>query len=172
MKRLHLLWDTKCTLTIFDGANSQLQKAVFQCSHHQKLCILRKSLHAAFIQICTSRGDHCCQCWNAAPTASLCSHPLFGPHKCSASCDECQWVHFFLREGFQWHTFASCALPCQTPFCEAVPLLPSVGQQQRVMGYWWEGSTSTANKLTKKCFVMSVQYFKVSNQTEELRPKS
>jgi len=30
------------------------------------------------------------------------------------------------------------------PFCQTAPLLPSVTQQQTVMDYWWDGSTSTA----------------------------
>ena len=30
------------------------------------------------------------------------------------------------------------------PFCHTAPLLPSVTQQQNVMEFWWEGSTSTA----------------------------
>ena len=30
------------------------------------------------------------------------------------------------------------------PLCQTAPLLPSVTQQQHVMGYWQEGSTSTA----------------------------
>ena len=32
--------------------------------------------------------------------SSLCSHPLFGLHKCSASISECQWVPFFYMEEF------------------------------------------------------------------------
>jgi len=31
---------------------------------------------------------------------------------------------------------ASSTLPCQMPWCQNTPLLPSVTQQQRVMGYW------------------------------------
>ena len=38
---------------------------------------------------------HCCHCWNAPPTASLCLYPLVGLHKHSTRVDECQWVHFF-----------------------------------------------------------------------------
>ena len=34
-------------------------------------------------------------------------------------------------------------LPCQMVFCQTAPLLPSVAQQQNVMGDWWEGSTFT-----------------------------
>ena len=51
--------------------------------------------------------------------------------------------HFFLQ-GFYFHTFASYALPCQTPLRQTAPLLPSVTQQQHVMEHWWEGSISTA----------------------------
>ena len=32
--------DTKSTITLVDRENSQLQKAVFQHSHHHELCIL------------------------------------------------------------------------------------------------------------------------------------
>jgi hypothetical protein len=42
---------------------------------------------------------HCCRCWNAPPTATLCSHPLFGFRKRPASV-ECQWVQFFHMEEF------------------------------------------------------------------------
>ena len=44
----------------------------------------------------------------------------------------------------QCRIFALYALPCQTPFCQTAPLLPSVTQQQNVMKYWWEGTTSAA----------------------------
>ena len=85
----------------------------------------------------------CCHCWNTPPTASPCPHPLFGLHKCSASTNECQWVQCF-HGRIQWHTFASHALPYQMSFCQTAPLVPSVTEQQHVMGYWWKGSTSTA----------------------------
>ena len=75
---------------------------------------------------------HCHRCWNMSPTTSLCSHPLFDLHQ-SASVNVSGW-HFFCMEE-----------------CSDTPLLQthfhvrchSVTQQQRVMGYWWEGSTST-----------------------------
>jgi len=51
---------------------------------------------------------------------------------------------FFLHEGIQFQPFAPYTLPCQMPFCQSAPLLPSVTQQQNIMGYWWEGSTSAA----------------------------
>ena len=40
--------------------------------------------------------------------------------------------HFF-RRGIQFPTFISYALPCQTPFSQTAPLLPSVTPQQNVM---------------------------------------
>jgi len=87
---------------------------------------------------------HClwCHYWNAPFTASLCSHPLVGLHKCSASVNE--WAPFFPHGGIQWHTFVSYAFLCQTPFCQTAPLLPSVIWQRNVMEYGWEGSTLTA----------------------------
>ena len=64
---------------------------------------MNKSLHAAHIKIrmavqnvaCLSR--HCCHCWNETPTSSLCSRPLFGLCKCSASVNECQWRNSLIR---------------------------------------------------------------------------
>jgi hypothetical protein len=47
----------------------------------------------------------------------------------------------------QLHTFATYALSCQTPFCQTAPLLSSVAQQQNLMEYCWEGSTSTASDI-------------------------
>ena len=86
----------------------------------------------------------CCHCCDALPTTSLCSHPLFGLHKCSASTDECQRVSFFLHRRIQLHTFASSAFQYQMSFCQTAPLLPSVTRQQHGMEYWWEGSASAA----------------------------
>ena len=89
-------------------------------------------------------GHHRHHYWNAPVTTSLCLHPLLGLYKPSANVDECQWVPFFPHEGIQCHTFAPYALPCQTPFCQTAPPLPSVTWQQNVMTHWWEGSSSAA----------------------------
>ena len=96
------------------------------------------SLHDILVTICISRGDSLLlsPLLKTPLTISLCSHPLFGLHQHSSSVNECQWVPFVPRGGIQWHTFASYALPCQTPFCHAAPLLPSLTQQQHVMKYW------------------------------------
>ncbi len=75
----------------------------------------------------------------------------FHLHKHSASVYDCQWVWFFPRGGVQFHSFASYMLPCQTPFCQTAPQLPSVTQQQNLTEYWWEGSTSTAISPTSIC---------------------
>ena len=47
---------------------------------------------------------HCCcnHYWNIPPTASLCSHLLFGLQKGSANVSECQWVWLFLHAGVRW----------------------------------------------------------------------
>ena len=52
--------------------------------------------------------------------------------------------HFFLHGGIQPRTFASATLPCQMPFCQTAPLLPSVTQEQNIKEHWQEGSTSIA----------------------------
>jgi len=96
--------------------------------------------------------------WNAPPTASLCSHPLFGlcrlNSRHSASVDECQRMPLFPHGGIQWHMFASCSLPCQKSFCETAPLLPPVTWQQDVTGYRWEGSSSITIPPTSVSDVM------------------
>ena len=84
---------------------------------------------------------HSCHCWNIPPTTSLCSHPLFGIHKCSASISECEWMPFFW--GIQFYSSALYALPCWTSFYQTAPLLPLVTQQQNVKEYWWEDSISS-----------------------------
>ena len=56
--------------------------------------------------------------------------------------------HVFHMEEFR-DTFASSALPCQTPFHQTALLMPPVAQQQHVMEYWWEGLTSTAIPPTR-----------------------
>ena len=110
--------------------------------------VMNKSLHAVLIMICMAVWNvvclscHCHHCWNTPPTTSLCSHLQVGLHK-----SECQWMSFLPHGRIQWYTIASYSLPCQTPFCQTAPLLPSVIQLQHVTGYWWEGSTSTAIPL-------------------------
>ena len=80
------------------------------------------------------------------------------------SASECQWLTFFLHGGIQSRTFAPYSLPCQTPLCQIAPLLPSVTQQQNVVGYWWEGSTSTATPPTSTSGVTG-QHHKVGGIT-------
>ena len=91
---------------------------------------MNKSLHAALETVYTSEGDPLSPLLKRTTSASLCSHPLFGLLQCSASISECQWMQFLPRGGTHRHTFASYTLPCQTPFCQTSPLLPSVTQQQ------------------------------------------
>ena len=68
---------------------------------------------------------------------------------------KCWWMPFSPHGGVQWHTFASYVPLCQVPFCQTAPLLPSVTQQQTLMKYWWEDSTSTAVPPTSASDIMS-----------------
>ena len=77
---------------------------------HSFLPTMSKSLHTVRVKIWMAMqskaclSGHCCHCWNAPPTISLCSHLLFGLHKHSVSIKDCQWVpYFFLHGGIQWH---------------------------------------------------------------------
>ena len=72
--------------------------------------------------------------------------------------------NFFPHGKIQWYTFASCAFPCQTPFCQSAPLLPSVIQKVSIMDYWREGSTSTAIPPTSTFDVMG-QHNKIGDIT-------
>ena len=101
--------DTKSAIIVFARTNSQLQNSTFQHSYHYYLCILTsneqepacctlKIFMAVWNVACISHC--CCQCWSVSPTTSLCSHPLFGLHRHSASIKECQWVSFFHTELF------------------------------------------------------------------------
>ena len=119
------------------------------------------SLHAALVEIHVaaqnvaglSRHHH--HCWNAPPITFLCTHPLFDLHKHSASVSECQWVPFFPCGGIWWHTVASYTLPCQLPFFQTAPLLPSVTQQQNRTEYGWEDPSSTAISPTSASDVVN-----------------
>ena len=137
---------TKSTRTLFDRANSQLQNTVFQYINHYYLCIF-----ASYEQepaCCTRKNLHpwrwplwlssLLKCTNHRLTVLTPTNSL---QECSASINECQ---FFLHRGIRWHTFAPTALPCKMPFCQPVPLLPSVTRQQNGMEYKRKGSTSTA----------------------------
>lgn len=87
------------------------------------------------VQKATQLLHYCHRCWNAPLTTSLCSHPLLGLQKHSKVLMTVNGRHSFLHGGIQWHAFAIYALLFQTP---------CVIQQQYMMGYQWEGSTSTA----------------------------
>jgi len=43
------------------------------------------------------------------------------------------------------------------PFCQTVPLLPSVAQQQHGMEYWWVGSAFAAIRATSASDVVGQQ---------------
>ena len=134
---------------------------IFTTISYAVLSLMKRSLHAA------SSGT-----WNvfyvtgtaAERHHSLCSNPLFGLRKCSVSVNEYQWAPFFPYGGVQTQTFATYVFSCQTSLCQTAPLLPSVTQQQNVMGYWQEGSTFTAIPPTSTSDVMG-QHHKIGGIT-------
>ena len=130
-------------MTLFDRANSQLQKSFSTLLQLLALLFISDEQEPAYCT-CTVEVTHCFKApvtvlllkQNIPPTASLSFHPLFGLHQCSASTDECQLVPLFPCGGIQFHTFASSALSCQRPFCQTAPLLLSVALQQNGTEYW------------------------------------
>ena len=122
--------DTKSIIALFDKASSQLQNTLFNMISHVFLPAMNKSLHGILVKICTSGDDPLLKQSTHHLTAL---HPLLHLHQHSASISECQWVPLFPHGEIQWHTFASYALPCQTPLCQTTPMLPFVTQKQHVM---------------------------------------
>lgn len=124
--------DGKSSAVLFERANSKLQNTIFHCSVHRQLCVFTNTEQKP--TRCAHSYLHQCRC-PAVATAemhlSLCWHALFGFHSCLAGVGGI----FSLRGGICFHTFPSYVLPCQTPFWQAAPLLPSTTQQQNAMGY-------------------------------------
>ena len=95
----------------------------------------------------------CCKAEYASFKLSPCQHYLLLPEGLQIQivlCLEMTPSYVAVRRNLElclcteWHTFTSHALPCQMPFGQTAPLLPSVTQQQNITEYWWEGSASTA----------------------------
>jgi len=111
---------------------------------------MNKSLHATLIKICAGGGD------SLPPLLKRSTHCLT-VHIYNLISINVQQMSvnvmpfFFPHGGIQFHIFASYACPCQMPFCQCAPLLPSVTWQQNVMDYWQESSTSTAMPPTPAC---------------------
>jgi hypothetical protein len=109
-----ILWYSNIANIICSTLNptfSSVQNSLFViCWFAQMSWVRRSSFHElAAVRGHPERGllsHYCCHCWNAPPTSSLCSHPLFGLCKHSASVDECQLVQFFLHGGIKWHISA------------------------------------------------------------------
>jgi len=107
---------------------------------------VNKGLRAALVNICTSGTDplslspllkcttHCL----TVLMATVWSPEMFSKYQ------RCQWVPFPPHGGIQWHIFVTYPLPCQTPFYQTAPLLPSFTKQQHRTEYWRDGSTSAA----------------------------
>ena len=83
--------DTKTTITLFIEQILSYKTLFFNTVTTVSYAfspVMNKRLHANLVKICMD-------VWNAPPTTSLCSHPLFGLHKHSASINKCQRVPFF-----------------------------------------------------------------------------
>ena len=103
--------DTKSTITLFDGTNSQPQthflNTVTTISYVFSPA-MNKRLHAALVQICmviqtvVYLSGHC---HNAPLNTTLCSHPLFGLQKHLVSVNGCHFFFFHMKE------FRSTLLP-------------------------------------------------------------
>ena len=134
---------TKSKITLFGRENSQLCN--FASNEQQSKCSAHNNLHGCQESdlSLTSLSPQL----KRSTTISLHWHPLFYLHKCSANISGC---HFFLMEEFSAIPLLHMYSPRQTPFCQTAPLLPSVVQQQHVVEYWWEGSTSIAVQPTKR----------------------
>jgi len=100
-------------------------KTLLQHRHHHKVYIFANNGKEPVCCVCKSLYGHlecglssysCCHCWNTPPTASLCSQPLFGLHKCSVSIDECERVHFF----FSWRTLTTHFCFIHTSMSDAI----------------------------------------------------
>ena len=91
---------TKNTITLFDRANSQLQKSLSQHTILSTIsCVsspaMNKSLYPALMKTCTSKGNPLSLLPPLEHTtrSSLCSHPLSGLQKHSASINGCCFFH-------------------------------------------------------------------------------
>lgn len=125
------------------------------------LLAMNKNLCAMLLTICMTVRNvaclSCCyrHCCNAPFSASVCSHPPFGVHKCSANV--CEWQFFFSC----MEEFPCAPLPhrhlCVRHLCHTAPLLPSVAGQQCVVRYWREGSTPTAVPPTSSSDIVGQQ---------------
>ena len=146
---MEIATDIESTITLFNRANSQLQSPIFQPSHHYQIFIFTSNQREPAGH--THENLHQWRWPSATVTTAETHHP--SPHcahihsvvfiniqQTSMNVNGCNSSHM---EEFSSQPLPH-ALPCQTPFCQTAPLLPPVTWQQHVMGYWWEGSTSTA----------------------------
>ena len=131
----------------FQCTEANIQLRAWSFGHNPPLHT-DKLIEALFILCCDAvHGHPDCGFFHIAVTTIKTHHPL---HHCahihclvSINIQQMSVNVSGCHGGIQWHTFSSCSLPCQTPFCQTAPLLPSVTRQQNVMQYWWKGSIYT-----------------------------
>ena len=149
---------TKSTITLLYRAGSQLHNSIFQQSppladSHGRAD--QNPLHFMVWQLCLAIQNVVFNTTVATTLPPLVEHTYTSCHLTVLASNlvprnvlqllmDVNGCHFFPRGRTQWYTFASSALPCQTPFYQTAPLLPSATQEQCVMEDGCECSASTA----------------------------
>jgi len=129
--------DTNIKVTLFKRANSQLPNTVFHHSHHHPLCIFISHEQDMFVKSVPAEvTPRCCHRGYTEPPTIHCAdiHCLvpINIQQASVNVNGC---HFFSMEEFSDMPIFSYSLSHQMPFCQTVPLLPSVSLQQNVTEY-------------------------------------
>jgi len=161
---------TKSAMALLDRENSQLHTLYFS-SHHCKLCIFVSDEHEPVCHTC--KNLHGCLECGLSFTLLLpllrCAHfhCLISRNVQQASVNV-NGCHFFSawRNSFAHLCFLHTSMS-DSMLSHCAPLLPSVTQQQHVMGYWWDGSTCAAVTPTSSCDLVG-QHNKTALLSEQL----
>jgi len=144
---METMTDTKSTITLFDGTNSQPQthflNTVTTISYVFSPA-MNERLHAALVQICmviqtvVYLSGHC---HNAPLNTTLCSHPLFGLQKHLVSVNGCHF--FFLIWRNSDPHFCLIHFYISDTIVSDCPSAATCHTETKCNGNWWEGSTFT-----------------------------
>ena len=153
------------TIMLFDRTSSKLQNTIFQQSPpladlcgwaHQDVphfAVWQAAVHGCL--------EHHLSFHITVITAEVHHSPPYCAHiHCLVSINAQQALmkisgcHFFCLEESSDTPLLHTPLPCQTPFCQTAPLLPSVTQRQNIMEYCQEGLTSIAISPTSSSGVV------------------
>jgi len=133
--------DTKSTANsvtkyYFSTQSPPLAIFFFSSDKQELACCAHKKLHRG--------GMHCHHCWNTLSTPHYADIRSLGrPNIQQAPINVNGCIFFSAWRNSVPHLCLICT-PCQRPFWQTAPPLPSVTQQQNVMQHWREGSISAA----------------------------